>query len=134
MKLGKTAGILGAGALTLAVVFATVETEVEDKTPESDNDLIQIQNPDGTFKFAPKCADYLTKKRDMKYDLDFWNNVVTKSPYTLIGDTNHKNPHLLSVLTQKNIIEGWAENGVTDIYLEARPDLQKKAESYKKYN
>lgn len=80
------------------------------------------------FNFQAECTDKLAAP-DMVHDPDFWARVVSQEKYALIGDTDHENPHLLSVLDNDDVLRAWADNGVTDIYLEARPHLQEEVDA-----
>lgn len=81
------------------------------------------------FNFAAECRDALDKP-EMVHDVDFWSDIVGQEQYTLIGDTDHANPHLFSVLENEEIISAWADRGVTDIYIEARPYLQDDVDAF----
>lgn len=63
-----------------------------------------------------------TEPEAFDLDVDFWGNVVSHQPYTLIGDTDHRKPHLMAYMGNAEIIDRWAQHGVTDVYLEVEHD------------
>lgn len=68
------------------------------------------------------CPEYVTPGR-YPYQNPFLIDVVKEAPTTLIGDTGHERPILLSYLGEEHIIRGWAKNGVTNIDLEVNPGM-----------
>lgn len=98
--------------------------DIDATDPEASEVLLSRE-----FNFAAGCRDTLDKP-DMVYDVNFWSDVVGQEQYTLIGDTDHKNPHLLSILENDEILRAWAREGVTDIYIEARPYLQDDVDAF----
>ncbi|MCD8562802.1 MAG: hypothetical protein LRY54_01795 [Alphaproteobacteria bacterium] len=68
------------------------------------------------------CPDYV-KPRTFNFNNPFLADIVTRRPVTLIGDTDHAKPHLISFLAQDKIIKAWAAHGVTDIDIEINPRM-----------
>lgn len=76
------------------------------------------------------CPGY-DVKRDFNYNVTFWLWAVGQKEYTLIADTDHADPHMLSVLASEEIIRRWKEEkGVTDISLEITPRMHERIKPY----
>jgi len=78
----------------------------------------------------PGCPGYQVK-RDIHHNAAFWLWAAGQKQYTLIADTDHADPHMLSVLASEKVIKGWKEQkGVTDISLELSPQLHERIKPY----
>lgn len=85
-------------------------------------------SPDPRFDFiaaAAGCESY-QKKRDLAHNQTFLGDVVKIRDITLLGDHNHMNPHLVSYVADAGVVEAWAKNGVTDVYLEVHPVMHER--------
>lgn len=83
----------------------------------------QLGTDAGASSEITGCPAFNTK-RSFNHDVGFWGRVVTEAPVTLVADTDHRDPHIHSFLADGGVIKSWAENGVTDVYLEIQPEMK----------
>ena len=108
----KSVGVIAFASvsMTFSAYAADYETLGSDTTPQTDQRLTA-------------CPEYV-QPEIFPHQSNFLSNVVKLRPVTLIGDTDHQYPNLLSYLSNEETIAGWSRNGVTDVHIEVNPAME----------